>query len=106
MEPRRFAVRLSREGHLLRDSMGREVGQQRLSSEGRDESGGGFWAGGSATGLGEMADQPWRAAWIARLWAACLYPSDAARRAGRFVHVMRTSSQKRGSWLALEFLVV
>ena len=36
--------------------MGHEVGQQRLSSEGRDESVG-FCAGGSATGLGEMADQ-------------------------------------------------
>ena len=89
----RVAVRPFREDHLLRDSIGRKVGQQRLSSEGRDESGGGFWGGGSAMGLG-----PWRAAWIARLWAARLYPSDAARRAGRSAlasHTMTTRMRTR-----------
>ena len=56
--PRRVAVRPFREDHLLRDSMGRDVGQQHLASEGRDESGRGFCTGGSARCLGEMADQP------------------------------------------------
>ena len=44
--PRRVAVRPFREDGLFHDTMGREVGQQHLSSEGRDESGGGFCTGG------------------------------------------------------------